>query len=298
MTKKTKALISGSNGQLGNCLKATEPEEMVTRFCDRTEFDLTDQMSMAAALDEFIPDYVVNCAAYTNVDGAETDEAGAMAVNHKGVAALATLCSARNIKLIHVSTDFVFDGTNTVPYLPTDKTSPLGVYGKSKSLGEEAIAQAYPEGSMIFRTSWLYSEFGGNFVKTMIRLFDTKDEFSVVSNQQGSPTYALGLARFIWSVVSRDDFRPGVYHWSDAGETSWFEFAAEIGFQGEQKGLLTNERAQVNPISSEDYGSVTPRPNYSVLDCTSTVALVPGLERVLWSANLSLMLDRLKGDVV
>jgi dTDP-4-dehydrorhamnose reductase len=287
-----KVLVSGSSGQLGRCLQDHNLTELEAVFLDRSAFDLSNKASMEEALDEYKPDYVVNCAAYTNVDGAESDQDAAANVNHFGVMDLANLCAERRIKIIHISTDFVFDGTARKPYQPDDLCSPIGVYGRTKLLGESALAQVMPEDTMIIRTSWLYSEYGSNFVKTMLRLFETKEEFRVVHNQQGSPTYAQGLASLIWHILEARQFAPGVYHWSDKGVTTWYDFANEIGNRGLEKGLISKKGAAL-PILSSEYPTAAERPMYSALYIYPTLKRYPKIRQLPWQDQLDQMLDAL-----
>lgn len=288
----TRVLVCGASGQLGQCLSTSISESIDAVFLGREEFNLSDSATIQSRVAELKPTFIVNCAAYTNVDGAESDREGAFAVNQKGVADLANICAELGIKLIHISTDFVFDGRKQSPYVPTDECAPVGIYGTSKYQGEIAVLNALPSSAMVIRTSWLYSEFGGNFVKTMLRLHETKDEFQVVEDQKGSPTYALGLAQLVWHILETDNLIPGVFHWSDSGVTSWFEFAQEIGDQGHSLGLI-DRKALVKPILAKEYGSVAPRPAYSALDCGATANAYPQIERQPWRVNLRQMLQNL-----
>jgi len=287
-----RVLVSGSSGQLGSCLRTQEKNGLESVFLERSQFDLCDKLSMDRALDEYKPDYVVNCAAYTNVDGAEADRDAAANVNHFGVLDLANSCAKRRIKIIHISTDFVFDGKARKPYQPNDICSPIGVYGQTKLLGEVELGQIMPEDTMIIRTSWLYSEFGSNFVKTMLRLFETKEEFRVVHNQQGSPTYAQGLAALIWHVLETRQFSAGVYHWCDKGVTTWYDFANEIGNRGLMKGLISNKGAAF-PILSSEYPTAAERPVYSALYSYPTLKRYPKIRQLPWQDQLDRMLDAL-----
>jgi dTDP-4-dehydrorhamnose reductase len=287
-----KVLVTGASGQLGQCLQDDHLTEIDAIYLDRADFDLASKASMEAALDQYKPDYIVNCAAYTNVDGAESDRDSAANVNHFGVMDLANLCADRKIKVIHISTDFVFDGKSRKPYKPEDVCSPLGVYGQTKLLGESALCQIMPEDSMIIRTSWLYSEYGANFVKTMLRLFDTKEEFRVVHNQQGSPTYAQGLAALIWHVLETRQFSPGIYHWCDKGITTWYDFANEIGTRGYEKGLIANKGIAL-PILSSEYPTAAERPMYSALYSYPTLKKYAKIRQLPWQDQLGRMLDAL-----
>ncbi len=290
-----KVLVTGSSGQLGQCLADTCSNQLVVTFFDRARFNLCDREQMREILQAEKPEFVLNGAAYTNVDGAQTDAALADKVNHAGVVELARLCSEFETCLIHISTDFVFDGLATEPYATDHPTAPLGVYGKTKYAGEQALLELMPETAMVIRTSWLYSEYGGNFVKTVLRLFESMDSFSVVCDQFGSPTYARGLAKLIWHILESGHFTPGVFHWSDAGVTSWFEFAREIGEQGRQLGLLT-EKAEILEILAKDYSSAAPRPDYSALNCEKILGTYPMIRQVGWQTNLTKMLSKLSRE--
>jgi dTDP-4-dehydrorhamnose reductase len=285
--------VTGGDGQLGQCLRKSQPSGLEARYYNRSEFDLTDVSAMSAVLEAFEPAYIVNCAAYTNVDGAEDNEETAAAINASGVGELATLALKLDIKVIHISTDFVFDGKASAPYSPKAQPNPEGAYGRTKLDGEHVLRDKLPDASMVIRTSWLYSEFGGNFVKTMLRLFETKESFQVVEDQKGTPTYGEGIAKLIWHIVATDSLRPGIFHWSDSGVTSWYEFAKTIGEQGLAIGLLSR-RAELGPILAADYGSAAPRPAFSVLDCTDTTDSYPDVPQTQWQENLDLMLSNLR----
>lgn len=287
-----KVLVLGADGQLGQCLKVKTPEDLDVQYVNKQHLDLATRGSISAALDEFQPDYIINCAAYTNVDGAESNRDLAANVNHFGVMDLANLCAERRIKIIHISTDFVFDGKARKPYHPDDICSPLGVYGQTKLLGEVALAQIMPEDTMIIRTSWLYSEFGSNFVKTMLKLFETKESFRVVHNQQGSPTYAMGLAALIWHVLETRQFSSGVYHWCDKGVTTWYDFANEIGRRALDKGIISKKGAAF-PILSSEYPTAAERPMYSALYSYPTLKRYPKVRQLPWQDQLDRMLNEL-----
>lgn len=288
----SKILLLGAQGQLGRCLALTAPKGVELVLLDRTLLDVTDPDRVQAVISQHAPEFVINCTAFTNVDGAEENEAIAYAVNRDGVRNIAIAARTVGAKVIHVSTDFVFDGGENKPYRPDSPCNPLGVYGKSKWAGEQALLDGYPEGAAVIRTSWLYSECGGNFVKTMLKLHESKENFQVVNDQFGSPTYALGLADLIWQVVQAQSFAPGVYHWCDKGITSWFEFAKEIGRLGEEVGLISKQ-AEVQPIAARDYGATAPRPQYSALDCELTLSTFTALKRRQWQDQLCIMLQKL-----
>ena len=282
---------------------SSTPSSPTVEFTDRSRVDITQPASVTQCLDSLKPWVVINATAYTAVDKAESDEAAAFAVNSTGVIVLAQACAARDIALIHVSTDFVFDGNKTAPWLPTDNTSPLGVYGASKLAGEQGmLATAELRGSIV-RTSWLYSEYGNNFVKTMLRLMSERDALGIVSDQIGVPTDALGLAQVLWllaaqhiaakspassSIASAPQIPREVYHWCDQGEISWFDFAAEIYHQAGVLGLLSNNTT-LNAIGTSDYPTPARRPAYSVLNCTSLVQRL-GKPQAPWQDNLQRVL--------
>ncbi|NPA44623.1 MAG: dTDP-4-dehydrorhamnose reductase [Chlorobi bacterium] len=263
--KKT-ILITGANGQLGSEIKeqSYNTPEFEFIFTDVNELDITDLNAIEKLFNKNKIDFIVNCAAYTNVDKAETDTKNAELININAVKNLASISKKHKSPLIHVSTDYVFDGNSKIPYKETDKTNPQSAYGKTKLLGEEEAKKSHKH--IIIRTAWLYSSFGNNFVKTMIRLGKEKDEISVVSDQIGSPTYAKDLASVILTILKLSDkdinnFKEGIYHFSNEGACSWYEFASEIMKQ-------KNLNCKVKPISSDEFPTPTKRPNYSLLDKT------------------------------
>lgn len=290
----TRVFVTGGNGQLGRCLASSKPVEIEAQFLPRDEFDVTDPQQMKSVIDNYHPDVVVNCAAYTNVDGAETERELASAINEIGVRDLAQLCADQNVKLIHVSTDFVFSGSGNEPYEPHHPGDPQGVYGQTKLAGEIAIKKVLADEALVIRTSWLYSEYENNFVKTMLKLFETKEQFQVVDDQFGSPTYARDLADLIWHVIETP-FQGGVLHWSNSGIISWYDFAVKIGELGLSLGVI-NQLAQISPIAAADYGAKAPRPAFSALDCSDTLKRYPKLTQLDWADALEAMLERLKAQ--
>jgi len=259
----TRVLVTGGDGQLGQCLKhaSSRFSEIEFFFEDINTLDITSYSSLERYFSAQSPfDFCVNCAAYTNVDKAESDKETAFKVNADGPKYLAQLCKNFNVTLIHVSTDFVFDGKQTSPYKETDTPNPLGVYGASKLQGERSI-QEFMDAYFIVRTSWLYSEYGNNFMKTMLRLSETREEISVVSDQLGSPTYAGDLAEAILKIIADKMIHYGIYHYSNEGVVSWYDFAVEIFNH-------FNKQVVVKPIKTEDYPTAAKRPEYSVLETT------------------------------
>ena len=257
----TTILVTGGNGQLASCIKDVEKQydDLNIIYTDHLELDICN-LNQIQTFFKSNPqiDYCINCAAYTAVDKAETEAEKAFEINATGAKNLAQVCNDHDAILIHVSTDFVFDGEKNEPYTETDAANPISVYGASKLQGEVEIQQALKE-YFIIRTSWLYSEYGNNFMKTMLRLAETRDGISVVSDQIGTPTYTGDLAEIIIQIINTKTEKYGIYHYSNEGVASWFEFAKEI-FK------LTKNKIKVNPIPSIEYLTPAKRPKYSVLD--------------------------------
>jgi len=255
-------LVTGANGQMGNELQVLAPGFPDYRFLFATkeELNIANALTAEKYFSEHTIDFCINCAAYTAVDKAETDSENAFLINATAVATLATACNQNNAQLIHISTDYVFDGTANVPYKETDKTNPVSVYGKSKLQGEAWAMQNAPS-TIIIRTAWLYSSFKANFVKTMLRLMKEKESINVVSDQFGCPTYAADLAMAIMHIITsgKSKEQPGMYHYSNAGITNWYEFAVAIK-------KLSGSNCIVNSITTDQYPTAAKRPAYSVLD--------------------------------
>jgi dTDP-4-dehydrorhamnose reductase len=257
-----KILITGSKGQLGSelaVLSKTHPQfEWV--FTDREELDLCDLVHLEESLSVINPQYIINCAAHTAVDKAESELELSDVLNHQSVAVLAKWSNANECKLIHVSTDYVFDGTASKALAETAVPNPINVYGITKLAGEKACLQENPS-SIIIRTSWVYSSFGANFVKTMSRLMQERDSLNVVNDQIGSPTYAADLAQAIMTIIAHNNWQAGIYNFSNEGEISWYEFALAIKEIG-------GFSCEVNGIPSSAYPTPAKRPQYSLLDKT------------------------------
>lgn len=263
MNSKT-ILVTGANGQLGSELRklsADSPSAFI--FTDLAELDITDPVAVEAMCAGQNVGFIINCAAYTQVDLAEDDPETADRINHQAPAILARASKKYGATLIHISTDYVFDGSRNVPYVETDPTRPLGVYGQTKLAGEQAVAASGCD-YLIFRTSWLYSQFGKNFVKTMLNLTAQRDSLRVVFDQVGTPTYAGDLARLILHVIESGKTKGngGVYHFSDEGVCSWYDFAHEIA------ALTGNTGCRITPCHSWEFPSKVTRPAFSVLDKT------------------------------
>lgn len=262
-------LLTGANGQLGRCLVDRLQQNHAFEFTalDKQALDIGDANQVAAVVAELKPDVIINAAAYTAVDQAESDVENARRVNELGAANLARAATNQNIPLIHVSTDYVFDGCADKPYKEMDVTVPSGVYGQTKLAGEEAI-QAVCSKHIILRTAWVFSEYGNNFVKTMLRLAETRDEISVVDDQTGCPTYAGDIADVILTICRKvsEDLPWGVYHYVGATRCTWAEFARAIFREAETQEILAKSMV-VKGIPSSEYPTPAQRPTYSVLDC-------------------------------
>ncbi|MFV8818967.1 dTDP-4-dehydrorhamnose reductase [Haliea sp. E17] len=285
-------LITGAGGQLGQELARSIPAGMRGIALGRAELDIADAEQVHYTLAALAPAVVINAAAYTAVDRAESEVVAAMAVNAAGPAALAAGCAQVNARLIHISTDFVFDGAAATPYAPNARPAPLGVYGRSKLAGEQRLRGILPE-ALVLRTGWVYSARGANFVKTMLRLMAERDTLTVVADQVGTPTWAAGLAGAIWAAVDRPAVS-GTYHWSDAGVCSWYDFAVAIAEEALALGLLQGMPA-IRPIPGSAYPTPARRPAFSVLDKTSSWRDLE-LEPVHWRQNLRRMLAELAAE--
>ena len=257
-------LITGANGQLGNEMRILAPNnrDNIYFFTDVAELDITDINAIRLFVLEHNIDIIVNCAAYTNVDKAEDDYDAADLINNKAVENLATVCKDSDAVFIHISTDYVFGGNENLPYTEIEQTNPLGVYGKTKFAGEESILRVGCK-FIIIRTAWLYSEYGSNFVKTMMRLTSEKDTIKVVFDQVGTPTYAGDLAKVVCHIIDNSLYEKylGVYHFSNEGVCSWYDFAKEIA-------SLAGNVCDVQPCHSDEFPSKVKRPAFSVMDKT------------------------------
>ena len=255
-----KILVTGANGQLGQCLQkiSSQFEEFEFIFTDSETLDITNKEEVNDFFWQNAPDFCINAAAYTAVDLAETDIEKAFLVNADGTENLAEACAENNAQFIHVSTDYVFDGENNLAYTEEDFTNPLGVYGASKLAGDELALEVNPC-SVILRTSWVYSEFGKNFVKTMLSLFATKEELNIVADQFGQPTNANDLAEAIMKIIKSEKITPGIFNFSNMGRISWFDFAEKIA-------ELSEAKIKLNAIETSQYPTPAKRPKNSVLD--------------------------------
>ena len=261
-----RVLVTGKNGQLGRSIDKIVRENQYDDefiFVGRGELDLSREASIVSYFDNNDFDIIINCAAYTAVDKAEEEVELANQVNHLAVKQLAEISKAQQVKLIHISTDYVFDGKSDKPYKEMDVTNPINVYGQTKLAGELAAQEAMPTNAIIIRTSWVYSEFGNNFVDTMLRLGEERDELNIVNDQMGSPTYAADLANAILEIIQNKEFKEEnqttqIYHYSNKGEISWYEFAKEI-FK------ITKIECKINPIKTNQYPAPAERPKYTIM---------------------------------
>jgi len=285
-----KILVTGSNGQLGSEIRAMA--SVMPRFNflfhDVDTLDITDLKSLTAFFEKHRPNYIVNCAAFTAVDKAETDIEKAYLINDKAVENLAKIAIQFNARIIHGSTDYVFDGINHRPYIETDATNPVSVYGKSKLAGERHLEKL--ENAIIIRTAWLYSSFGNNFAKTVIHLGKERQELRMICDQVGTPTYAADLSNaivqiIIKSVENTNGFIPGIYHYSNEGACSWYDFASEIISQ-------CDISCKVFPIETKDYPTPAIRPPYSVFN-KSKIKTTFDIEIPWWKDSLKICLKLL-----
>ncbi len=287
-------LVTGKGGQLATELEKTKPENIKLICLSSAELDITDSHQVTLAFKQYLPDIVINAAAYTAVDKAESERDRAFSVNQKGCENLANVCKQFDSFLMHVSTDFVFDGTHSKPYQPYDLPCPINVYGESKLAGEQKVNQILACNALIVRTAWVYSTQGNNFVKTMIRLMAEKEQLSVIYDQVGTPTWAKGLAQWLWAMSGKidemtcSDFTP-IYHWTDAGVASWYDFAVAIQELAIEKGILSKE-IPILPIETAQYPTPAKRPSFSLIDKTSAEDDA-GIITINWRKQLSDMLD-------
>ena len=297
MKPKTIAL-TGAKGQLGRTIQAcwaSNPlkDEYSLQCFDRSQLDITDSVSISETLNSRGIECIINAAAYTAVDTAESEPDSAKAVNQLGAENLARWCGDNNAYLIHVSTDFVFSGSKAKPYLPKDVCDPQGVYGKTKQAGEDIVLKLLPQRSLVVRASWMYSEYGSNFVKTMLKLMAEKEFLSVVNDQTGSPTSAHSLANFLIAAAA-DKQHSGIFHWSDGGELSWYDFSVAIQEEGLKAGLL-GRQIPISPVSATEYPTPAKRPAYSVLDRSQSI-LDYNLRASSWREELVAVINRIGSE--
>ncbi len=314
-------LLTGANGQLGWELQRTCPADIELHAFTRAELDITDAQAVMQTMQAIRPEWLINAAAYTAVDQAESEPERAFAINAQGARHLAEAARAIDARMVQLSTDFIFDGKQGHPYLPMSPShpahpsqgamgekplslegrgvgervknapNPLGTYGASKLAGEIAVLDALGDQSLIVRTAWVYSCHGNNFVKTMLRLMQQRDELGIVTDQIGSPTWAHGLARALWQAIALD--LRGIHHWTDAGVASWYDFACAIFDEARALGLVQRD-VLIRPIRTEDYPTQARRPAYSVLDKTATWQALGLTAPAHWRTQLRAMLHELQ----
>jgi dTDP-4-dehydrorhamnose reductase len=281
------ALITGASGQLGRELQAAVPKSWRVCACDSSALDVTRPEVVEEVVLRVRPDLIVNCGAYTAVDAAEREAERAEAVNSVGAAHVAEAARRAGSRLIHLSTDYVFDGAQSRPYTPADRPSPLGVYGRTKLAGEREVTRISGGAALLIRTSWLYSVHGRNFVLTMLRLMRERESVGVVADQVGSPTWARGLAAAIWAAADAPAVQ-GVHHWSDAGVASWYELAVALQEEALALGLLPRA-VPIRPLRTAEYPTGARRPAYSVLERSPALAALGAPVRH-WRDQLRAML--------
>jgi dTDP-4-dehydrorhamnose reductase len=263
-----RVLIAGAEGQVGRALRASVPVGTEVCALGRASLDLTKPAELERIVRDFRPDLVVNAAGYTAVDRAEAEPEAARAVNEHGARRLAEAAAEVGARMLHYSTDYVFDGTGERPYLPSDPPNPLNVYGASKQAGETAVLETLGERAVVLRTAWVYAARGRNFLVTMLQRMGQGEQVRVVSDQIGTPTTASSVARASWGAAHRPDLH-GIAHWTDDGSASWYDFAAAIQEEALAAGVL-KQASSVLPIASQDHPTPARRPRYSVLDCSAT----------------------------
>ena len=289
---RRKAVVTGALGQVGvELLRGAPPQWQALGF-GKPELDVTDAAALRAVFERERPAVVINAAAYTAVDAAEANAPAAELINAHGAELVAAAAERIGARIIHLSTDFVFDGERGTPYRPDDEPRPLSVYGRTKLAGEREVLGRGGGGALVLRTAWVYASHGRNFARSMLARMRQGDALRVVADQVGTPTWAGGLARAIWAAADRPALG-GILHWTDAGVASWYDFAEAIRDEALAAGLL-ERAAQIHPIRTGEYPAAARRPAFSVLD-KSTSGAALGLEPVHWRANLRLMLRELTG---
>jgi dTDP-4-dehydrorhamnose reductase len=287
--KNVNILVTGSSGQLASEIKSYIQEQKIEgnfHFLTKDDLDITDKDRVNFFIKDNDIDIIINTAAYTAVDQAESDEKNANKINNIAVKNLANIAKTNNIKLIHISTDYVFDGKHYKPYIEDDKTNPNAIYGKTKLDGEKAMLEISPKNSIIIRTSWVYSSFGSNFVKTMLKLGKTKESLAVINDQVGTPTYAKDLACAILDIIPKlKNSKPEIYNYSNEGVLSWYDFAKEIM-------KMAKLDCIVEPIATKDYPTPAIRPHMSLLD-KSKIKKDFGVKVPYWKDSLSVCLVKM-----
>jgi dTDP-4-dehydrorhamnose reductase len=284
-------LVLGAAGQVGQAALRTAPPNHEVIAKTRADLDIANAAAVGRAVAEARPDWIVNAGAYTAVDLAEDEPEKAAEINDLAAGVLAHAAAQSGSRLVQLSTDFVFDGTSSRAYLPSDEPHPLSVYGATKRDGETRVLGSACAG-IVLRTSWVYASAGRNFALTMLRLMREREQLRVVGDQIGAPTWATGLARAVWALIAADA-ASGIYHWTDLGVASWYDFAVAIQEEAVARGLLPRA-VEIVPIATADYPTRARRPAFSVLDSSATRALATSAPAVHWRINLRTMLDELR----
>ncbi|WP_438710613.1 dTDP-4-dehydrorhamnose reductase [Aquimarina muelleri] len=281
--RKANILVTGSNGQLGQCLQKIEQNytSLELHFYKSKDLDITNKDAISQVFKDDSFDFVINCAGYTNVEQAEKESEKAFLINEEGVRNLAQACKKQNSILIHISTDYVFDGKKETPYTEEDIPNPINEYGKSKLAGEQCI-QEILETFFIIRTSWLYSEFGHNFLKTILKKSETETELTITTSQKGTPTNANDLATFILDLILINNQKHGIYHFSNSGEATWYDFAKEILSVSGKLDTITLKK-------TDNYSSLSERPKYSVLNVVKAKKSL-GISQNNWKDSIRILL--------
>lgn len=286
-----KVLLTGANGQLGCCFIDKFPIDWILLATDSQQLDITDNLAVNNFINERRPDVIVNAAAYTAVDMAEDEQDLAYQVNTVGPKNLAIAAQKYNAKFIHVSTDYVFDGTKNIPYTEEDTTNPINIYGKTKRNGEVAILNNNPS-AIIIRTSWVFSEYGNNFVKTMLKLASNKSELSIINDQLGCPTYAGDIANTILTIIMNES-DGGIYHYCGDQSITWFKFASKIFLITEKLNPITTKKITLKPILTSGYPTKAKRPLYSVLNMNK-IEKIAGIKASDWNNALVHVISHIK----
>ena len=285
--QKSKILVTGAGGQLGKSIKdiAALYPGLEFVFLSRQDMPVEQKAKTASVFDAVRPQFCINCAAYTAVDKAESENENAFLINAEGVQILADACVSYQSRFLHISTDYVFNGQSSVPYKEDANIDPINIYGISKAKGE-ALSIAYNAETIIIRTSWVYSEHGSNFVKTMMRLMKEKKELNIVNDQVGSPTYAIDLAHAIVQIINSKLWLPGIYHYCNKGSVSWYDFAMAIK-------EITSASCILHPVPATAYPTPAKRPSFSLLD-TSKIRATYGINIPLWKESLRKCIDNIQ----
>jgi len=290
LSDATRVLITGAAGQVGRALLASIPPSVEARSVTHADLDIGNASQVKSYIAKFAPALIINAAAYTAVDKAESEQGAAQRVNAEGPAHLAQSALSYGARLLHISTDFVFDGSASSPYKADSPTAPLGVYGATKFAGEQAVLSTLGKQALVVRTAWVYAAQGQNFLRTMIRLMNERGAVRVVADQVGTPTAAASLAAVLWKFAARPELS-GVFHWTDAGVASWYDFAVAIAEEAAARGLL-QRAVSVAPIASVEYPTPARRPAYSVLDKRTTIEVL-GVQPDHWRVQLRNTLEEL-----